>query len=41
MTEEVILLLKAGLWQAGKEWYHFQPELMVSKMVVKLLLFPL
>ena len=33
--------LQAWLWQmgffgCGKEWYHFQQELMVSKMILKL-----
>ena len=34
-------IFKPGLWQTGffrcgKEWYHFQQELMVSKTIVKL-----
>ena len=34
-------IFKPGLWQTGffgcsEVWYHFQQELMVSKMIVKL-----
>ena len=39
--EDRLALFKPGLWQTGffgcgEEWYHFQQELMVSKMIVKL-----
>ena len=29
-------LRQTGFFGCGKEWYHFQQELMVSKMMVKL-----
>ena len=37
-----LAIFKPGLWRTGffgcgKEWYHFQQELMVSKMIVNLL----
>ena len=36
-----LAIFKPGLWQTdffgcGEEWYHFQQELMVSKMMIKL-----
>ena len=36
-----LAIFKPGLWQTGffrcgKEWYHFQQELMMSKMIVEL-----
>ena len=36
-----LAIFKPGLWRTGffgcgKEWYHFQQELMVSKMIVNL-----
>ena len=39
--EDRLAIFKPGLWQMGffkcsKEWYHFQQELMASKMIVKL-----
>ena len=41
--EDRLAIFKPGLWRTGffgcgKEWYHFQQELMVSKMIIKLLL---
>ena len=40
--EDYLAIFKPCLWQTGffrcgKEWYHIQQELMVSKMIVKLL----
>ena len=39
--EDRLAIFKPGLWRTGffgcgKEWNHFQQELMVSKMIVKL-----
>ena len=39
--EDHLAIFKPGLWQTGffgcgEEWYHFQQELMVNKMIVKL-----
>ena len=39
--EDCLAIFKPGLWQTGffgcgKGWYHFQQELMVNKMIVKL-----
>ena len=39
--EDCLAIFKPGLCQTGffgcsEEWYHFQQELMVSKMIVKL-----
>ena len=30
-------LRQTGFFGCGKEWHHFQQELMVSKMIVKLI----
>ena len=27
--------MACGFFECGKEWYHFQQELMVSKMILK------
>ena len=40
--EDCLAIFKPGLWQTsifrcGKEWYHFQQELMVSKMIVTII----
>ena len=37
--EDRLAIFKPGLWRMGflgcnEEWYHFQQELMVSKMIV-------
>ena len=39
--EDRLAIFKPGLWRAGffgcsEQWYHFQQELMVSKMMIKL-----
>ena len=36
--EDHLAIFKPGLgfFGCGEEWYHFQQELMVSKMIVKL-----
>ena len=39
--EDRLPIFKPGLWRTGffrwgEEWYHFQQERMVSKMIVKL-----
>ena len=39
--EDCLAIFKPGLWETGlfrcgEEWNHFQQELMVSKMIVKL-----
>ena len=31
-----LFLKQTGFFRCGEEWYHFQQELMVSKMIVKL-----
>ena len=41
LQEDRLAIFESGLWQkgffgCGVEWYHFQQELMVSKMIVKL-----
>ena len=38
--EDRLAISKSGLWQTGffgcgEEWYHFQQELMVGKMIFK------
>ena len=37
--EDHLAIFKPGLWQTGcgKEWYHFQQELMVSKRLLNFL----
>ena len=39
--EDRLATFKPGLWRTGllgcgKEWYHFQQELMVNKMIIQL-----
>ena len=29
-------LWRTGFFECGEEWYHYQQQLMVSKMIVKL-----
>ena len=41
LEEDHLAIFKPGLWQTGffgcgEEWYHFQLEPMVSKMIIKL-----
>ena len=41
VEDNCLAVFKPGLWQmgfvgCGKEWYHFQQQLMVSKTIVKL-----
>ena len=42
LQQDRLAIFKPGLWGmgffgCGEEWYHFQQELMVSEMIVKLL----
>ena len=39
--EDCLVIFKPDLWLTGffgygEEWYHFQQEIMVSKMIIKL-----